>query len=241
MALSYTVNRPLEAELMDSADLPLPDVERALADLDRVNHKLFGYSASRRALMPRILAGPRCQTLVDLGTGSGKISCRIKQLALRHGVHIRVLGVDRKLCHLLYGHQRNRFQLRVVADAEALPLRTGTVDWSFSNLVFHHFSPGENNGILSEMRRVARRAAVVVDLRQAVCARGLIRLLLPLLRIGPVASHDGKLSTDQAWCIEDVSSLTELMPVEELKRRFPFRFSLVVRATGDTASSTDST
>lgn len=231
MVLNNTVDRPLKAELMDVADLSLLDIERALADLDRVNQTLFGHRASNRTLIPRIVEGSRCQTLIDLGTGSGKISCRIKQLALRRGVHLRVVGVDRKLCHLLYGHLQGRPQLRVVADAKALPFRQDSVDWSFSNLVFHHFCPDRNSLILDEMRRVARQAAVVIDLRRAACARGLFRLLLPLLHIGPVASYDGKLSTDQAWCFDDVARLTEKMPVMELRRRFPFRFSLVLAGT----------
>lgn len=228
MVLSNSEDRPLKAELMDGTELSLPDIERALADLDRVNQRLFGYRACLQTLMPRIVEGSNCQTLVDLGTGSGKISRRIKQLALRRAVHLRVVGVDRKLCHLLYGPQRARTQLRVVADARALPFRENSVDWSFSNLVFHHFRAGKNRIILNEMRRIARQAAVVVDLRRAACARGLIRLLLPLLHIGPVASYDGKLSTDQAWCFDEVKNLTDEMPVTELRRRFPFRFSLVI-------------
>ena len=235
MTVSYALNRPLEAELMDGPDLALPDIERALADLDRVNKKLFGYHSSCRSLLPRILAGPKCQILIDLGTGSGRISCRLSQLAFRRHVLLRVIGVDRRLSHLLYGRRCGTSQLRAVADAEALPFRPATADWSFSNLVFHHFTPGKNRRILEEMQRVARRGAVVVDLRRALCSRGIFRLLSPLLRIGPVASYDGKLSTDQAWCLKEVATLIDKMPVLELRRRFPFRFSLVLQA-GSTES-----
>ena len=218
MRSSYTLDTPLEAELMDGPSLALSDTEQALTDLDRVNKALFGYRASSRTLVPRISKGPRCQVLIDLGTGSGRVSCRIKELALRQGVSLRVIGVDRKLSHLLYGRRSSTPQLRVVADAEVLPFRTTAADWSFSNLLFHHFAVDKNRRILTEMQRVARRGAVVVDLR-----------LFPLLRVGPVASYDGKLSTDQAWCLEEVRQITANMPVEELRRRFPFRFTMVLR------------
>lgn len=229
MRSSYTLDTPLEAELMDGPSLALSDTEQALTDLDRVNKALFGYRASSRTLVPRISKGPRCQVLIDLGTGSGRVSCRIKQLALRQGVSLRVIGVDRKLSHLLYGRRSSTPQLRVVADAEVLPFRTTAADWSFSNLLFHHFAVDKNRRILTEMQRVARRGVVVVDLRRALWARGLIRVLFPLLRVGPVASYDGKLSTDQAWCLEEVRQITANMPVEELRRRFPFRFTMVLR------------
>ena len=230
MTLSSTLTRPLEAELMDAPSLSLPETERALADLDRLHEWLFGFQASCRVLMPRVTKGPRCQILIDLGTGSGKVSKKLRQVALRHGVSLRIVGIDRKLSHLLYGRRHGTSQWGVVADAEALPLRTAAADWSHSNLLFHHFGSKKNRQILTEMQRVARRGAVVIDLRRAICARGLIRLLLPLLGVGPVATYDGKLSTDQAWCLGEVRQVTTDLPVKELKRRFPFRFSLVLRA-----------
>lgn len=231
MNVSKRSNEPLQAELMDGSSLSLPATERALADLDRLNKRLFGYRATCQALVPRITKGPRCQLLVDLGTGSGWVSIKLKQIALREGVSLRVVGVDRKLSHLLYGRRHDASQSRVVADAEALPFRSATADWTLSNLLFHHFTPDENRRILEEMRRVSRRGAVVVDLRRALWAQGLIRLLLPLFRIGVVASYDGKLSTDQAWCLEDVRQIVVDLPVQELRRRFPFRFSLVLRGS----------
>jgi len=230
MTVSDTLDKPLQAELMDGLNLPLPAREQALADLDRVNRWLWGHSASCRTLLPRIVEGHRCQSLIDLGTGSGRIAGKLKQLALRRGVSLRVIGVDRQLDHLLFGRTRGDSQLRVVADADALPFRDRTADWIISNLLFHHFTAGRNRRILAEMQRVSCRGAVVVDLRRALCARILIRFLLPLLRVGPVASYDGKLSTDQAWCLKDVEQITASMPVEELRRRFPFRFSLVLRS-----------
>lgn len=209
----------------------MPETEMALADLDRVNGKLFGYGASCRSLAPRIARGPRCQVLIDVGTGSGKVSRRLRQRALREGVRLRVIGVDRKLSHLLYGRRKGSPDLRVVADAEALPFRAAAVDWSFSNLLFHHFDVRQNLQILEEMRRVARLGVAIVDLRRALCARALIRLLLPLLRVGRVASYDGRLSTDQAWCLGQVRQLTADLPVAELRRRFPFRFSLILKTS----------
>ena len=241
MTVSTTFGRSLQPELMDAA-LPLPETERALADLDRVHARLFGDHAARRALSQRIAAGSRCQTLIDLGTGSGRISSRLKQRALRRGVALRVIGVDRKLAHLVFGARSGHEQLRIVADADALPFRAGCSDWSFSNLLFHHFSESRNRVILQEMQRVARRAAVVVDLRRALCARIFVRVLLPLLRVGHVARYDGKLSTDQAWCLAEIRQLTTDLPVTELRRRFPFRFSLVLEhAPASSAQGNDAT
>ena len=228
MTTITTNESSLQPELMDALDLPLEATGRALADLDRVNRWLFGHSASCRALLSRISDGSEGQRLIDLGTGSGSITAHLQQIAAKRGLRLEVIGVDRKLGHLLFGRQLGNCQSCVVATADALPFRDEASDWSFSNLFFHHFSAKQNRLILTEMQRVSRRGALIIDLRRAFCARVLMRLLFPLLRVGPVARYDGRLSTDQAWCMKDLKALTHGLPVLELRRRFPFRFSLVL-------------
>jgi SAM-dependent methyltransferase len=223
-----------EPELMDRP-LPWAANRRALADLDRVTRLLLGLSAVGHALSGRVAAGPPRQLLVDLGTGSGLAAEWLRRRAARAGRRLRVVGVDRKLVHLLLGRRWGRAQLRVVADATALPLRDGAADWSLSTLFFHHFDRDTNRRILGEMRRVARRGAVVVDLRRSRWSALLVRLLLPLLGVGRVARHDGELSVARAWRVEEVERWAAGAPVLELRRRFPFRFSLVV-AGGEPAA-----
>lgn len=228
MPSTATMPQDLRAELMDGPDLALHETLRALADLDRVNAWLCGNLASRRTLLRYLSPSQQKQTLLDIGTGSGRVTASLSRHAARRGVSLRIIGVDRKLCHLLFARQSGNGQLSVVAEAEALPFRTAAIDWSFSNLLFHHFAAEANRRILTEMHRVSTLGTVIVDLRNALLARALIRLLLPLLAVGRVASHDGRLSTDQAWTMEQVRQVISRFPVRELRRRFPFRFSLVI-------------
>ena len=215
-------------ELMDRADLPLAETERALADLERVNRWLFGLWPVVRALAPRLAVGPRRQTVLDLGTGSGQVTEALRREAVRRGREIVVVGLDRKLSHLTFARRRGTRQLPVVACVKALPLRDGAVDWSLSTLLLHHFAPMDGRRKLDEMVRVARRGAAIIDLRRAWPARLLIRLALPILGVAWVARHDGRVSTDTAWSLDQVRGLTGGLGVAELKRRFPFRFSLLV-------------
>lgn len=231
-------NPPRRApELMDSPTLGLAETEKALADLERINRWTLGLMAARRSLKEHLVVAARRQTLLDIGTGSGQVSAVLARDSLRRGVALRVIGLDYKLCHLVIGRRSGHEQLRVVASAEQLPFRTGSVDWALSNLFFHHFDKPENSTILAEMRRACRRAALIVDLRQSVMARLLARFLLPLLGAGRVAFHDGKLSADQAWPMNRVEELMVTQEPSELRRRFPFRFSLVLGpASPDIAS-----
>lgn len=220
--------QPLLPERLDDPALSLEETDRALTDLEKVNRWLFGIGASRRALLPRLSRRKDLYKMIDLGTGSGQVSAEIAERAGLDGMRLRVIGVDRKLSHLLAGRRQGYSQLRVVACAKALPFRDDAVDWSFSNLLLHHFSPEQNRQILAEMSRVAKAGTAVVDLRRSLLASALFRLALPLLRLERVASYDGRLSIDQAWSLDEVMQLTDGLSVIELRRRFPFRFSLLL-------------
>lgn len=224
---------PAEPELLDQPGLSAAQVERALRGLSRVNRLLLGYRPLIRAVLPRILAGPAVQRLVDLGTGSGEGGARLAQAAARHGVTLTVVGIDRKLAHLVAGRRFGHAQLRVAADAGALPLTAGSADWAVSSLFFHHFDAEGNRRILAEMRRVGRRGAAVVDLRPGRLPYWLARLLIPLLGACPVTRHDGPASVARSWPLGAVRRLSAGLRVAELRRRFPFRWSLVVENPSD--------
>lgn len=219
-----------EAEILDRDGLDPALVDRSLAELQRVNRLLLGYRPLLRTLLPRLVAGPPDQRLLDVGTGSGDAAHRLAREANRRDRRVRVVGVDRKLGHLLSGRRRGIPQHRVVADARALPFRDGSFHWSVSTLFFHHFGAEVNRAILDEMKRVAKRGAAVVDLRRNRLGRWLGRLLIPLTGAGYVTRHDGRISLDRCWSFREVEQFAEGNEVEELRRRFPFRFALVLRS-----------
>jgi SAM-dependent methyltransferase len=215
-------------EILDRPSLSYDQRRRALADLARVNRWLLGNRPLVAALAGRIAAGPPRQRLLDLGTGSGEAAARLVGAAARAGVEVAVVGLDRCLAHLVIGRARGIAQRRVVATATALPFRDGAFDWTLSTLFFHHFDPADNRRVLAEMRRTGRWAAVV-DLRRSPATTLLARLLLPLVGVAHTARHDGLVSVARAFTVAEVARLTAGLPVAELRRRFPRRFSLVLQ------------
>lgn len=219
--------RSLEPEIMDG-ELPAAEAARALDDLDRVNRWLLGTRAVVATLLPLLKDGPQRQVLLDLGTGSGATMAAVARRLARRGRELSVVGVDRRLAHLVAGRARGIPQLRVVASGDRLPLRDGSVDWAAQSLLFHHFDGATNRRIVAEMRRVARRGAAVVDLVRSAWAGRLVRWLFPLLAVGPVARTDGQLSVAQSWTPEEVRELLADDGLVEIRRVFPFRFRVVV-------------
>jgi ubiquinone/menaquinone biosynthesis C-methylase UbiE len=217
-------------EKLDEPSLPFEEAERSLRDLGRLNRLLLGALPLKRALLPRLGRWTEPRRVLDLGTGTGEVAADLARAAARRGAPLEVVGLDLKLRHLVLGRRSGSNQLRVVADATALPFRDGAFEWSFSTLFFHHFEAEPNRQILAEMRRVSRGGAVIVDLRPSRLARRLLFIFLKLIGASEVTQHDGRVSFERSWSLEDVARLTEDQPVLELKRRLPFRWSLVVDA-----------
>lgn len=217
-------------EKLDDPGLPFEEAERSLRDLDRVNRLLRSALPLKRTLLPRLGRWDRPRLALDVGTGSGEVARELAQTAARRGAPLRMVGVDSKLRHLVIGRRAGASQLRVVADATALPFRDGAFEWSFSTLFFHHFDEEANRRVLAGMTRVSRTGAVVIDLRRNRLARWLlVHLGLPLFGASEVTRHDGRVSMERAWSIPEVRRVAQGLHVVELRRRFPFRFSLVVR------------
>lgn len=221
-------------ELLDGDTLSIEQIERALDDLVTSHGRLFGYRAVRSALVPRLSASEttpgRTLSILDLGTGAGDVAPVLAHALARRGTTATFTGVDRKLAHLVAGRRRGYGGRRVVADLAALPFRDDAFDWTMSHLVFHHFADDANRRILASMLRLAPRAAIV-DLARSRVACWLVPIALRAIGVGPVALADGILSIGQASTLAEVRELTsslEAASALELRRRFPFRFSLIL-------------
>lgn len=221
--------------MLDRPGLPVAEAERSLRELDQLNRWALGSLPLCRTVLPRLGRWSQPRRALDLGTGSGVVAADLARAAAKRGAPLRMVGLDLKLRNHLAGRRRGVEQLRVVADAEVLPFRDRTFEWSFSTLFFHHFDGEANRRVLAEMRRVSTTGTAVVDIRRNRLAPILLDLLFFLLRIGEVTRHDGRVSFRRSWTMQDVARLVAGLPVLELRRRFPFRFSLVLRGgTGPT-------
>ncbi len=161
-------------EKLDEPSLPFEEAERSLRDLGWINRLLLGALPLKRTILPRLGRWSEPRRVLDLGTGTGAVAEDLARAAARRGAPLKVVGLDLKLRHLVIGRRSGSDQLRVVADATALPFRDGAFEWSFSTLFFHHFEAEANLRVLAEMSRVSRAGAAVVDLRPS-------RLAPPLL------------------------------------------------------------
>lgn len=219
--------RPAD-ELLDG-DVPAPEAEASLSDIEWVHRNLGGRILLARRLLPLLsaLAGSRGSlSLLDLGCGSGHVGRDLLSAFARRGGSLRAFGLDLKLAHARLS-PRGR---AAAADALALPVADRSVDVVFSTLFLHHFSPAEIATLLAEAERVARRAVVAFDLTRHRIPLALISVVGPLAFRSRISTLDGQASVRQAYTREEIARLAApILPGATLAAAGPFVWQLVWR------------
>jgi ubiquinone/menaquinone biosynthesis C-methylase UbiE len=214
----FTPTRIESDELLDEDDAPRADMERSLRDLRRFNRYLGGLAIYRR-LVKRF--APR--SILDLGAGTGDALESLPDVRVR-------IGLDFKIDHLLYLRRRDSRVLRVVGDAKRLPFRDGAVDLVTSAHFFHHFSAQENEAILGESLRVARRGVAVNDTRRHYAPLLFVLLLAALRVVGRITRYDAPASVRQGYTLDEARAIAGKIPAakRDVVRAWPFRFGILL-------------
>ena len=191
-------------ELLDGGCLELPEVERNLADLARLNRLPGGINASVAGI-DRLLDGDNLARILDVGTGGGDMPIAFTG---RRGWDVTAADTNPDVLFVARRAAAAEPRVSVVeADARRLPFEDGAFDVSHCSLLIHHLDPNDAFTVLREMRRVARRGVVINDLR-----RGMLPLAATAVSIlaaggSHVTRSDGLLSARRAYTIAELDRL----------------------------------
>jgi 2-polyprenyl-3-methyl-5-hydroxy-6-metoxy-1,4-benzoquinol methylase len=202
-------------ELMDTGLYHPAEITSNLADLRLFNLRFGGVRVMRRAiarLLPRDGAA-RDVTLLDVGTGSADIPAALLRWLDRSGIPARAHALDFKEDILEEARRyigANAPALSLMqGEAERLPCRDRSVDFVVSSTFMHHLEQEQARLALAEMRRVARRGVIVVDLRRGAIAFWLVWLLTRITSRNRITRHDGPLSVRRAYVPGELRALAE--------------------------------
>lgn len=213
------------AERLDSADAV--EAERNLRDIARIN-RWFGGHRTLIQVLRRFIRPQDRFSILDVGAASGDMG-RCVQKRFRNA---NVVSLDRRPLHLKTANMP-----KVAADAFALPFADGSFDFVMCSSFLHHFSNGEVVALLREMRRLARRSVIVLDLERHPFAYFFLPLTRGFLRWSELTVHDGCASVESAFSRSELESVAlALSPAKvTIHRHRPwFRLSIVLTAGNQT-------
>lgn len=192
-------------ELLDAGCLELPEVERNLADLARLNRLPGGIGASVAGIR-RLLDGRSNARVLDIGTGRGDMPIAFA----RGGWETTALDMQPDVLLVARRQTAAVSRIQVVeADARALPFEDGTFDVSHCSLLVHHLDPHEVVAVLREMRRVSRRGIVINDLRRGVLPFLATAVSVAAFGRSRVTRSDGLASARRAYTIGELDRLLD--------------------------------
>lgn len=192
-------------ELLDDPRSDPVLVGRELRDIARLNALFGGTRAVVLELEPFLERGERetgngkrqTWTLLDVGTGLGDIPRAAAAAAWRHGITLRLVGIElnRTAAHLA----RAGGLATIVADGNALPFGPRSVDVVVASQVLHHLPRPVAVRWIATLDRIARRAVVLADLRRSRVAMAGVWAASVGLAMSGVTRHDAVVSLKRGY------------------------------------------
>ncbi len=200
--------------------MPREDMERSLRDLRRFNRFYGGTGVYRRLL--RKMAKHDPLSILDVATGTADL------LEESAGTPLRV-GVDFKIDHLLYMRDGSPVR-RVVGDALRLPFLSNSFEIVTSAHFFHHLTPDQNEKMLQEALRVARRGVIVNDTRRHYVPFLVVKIIGWLRMTGRITRNDAPASVLRGYTPEEVGDIAFRVSAKrvDVVHAWPFRFGLLL-------------
>ena len=218
-------------ELLDDPRADSGAVRRELRDIARLNSLFGGTRAVVRELETIFKAGTRdggpgtgtTWTLLDVGTGLGDIPRAAAIAARRHGITLRLIGVELNRSAAAAARDVNggdRLAL-VLADGSALPLRPRSVDIVIASQVLHHLPRDVAVRWIAAFGTLARRAVVLADLRRSRVAMAALWFVSHPLGFSRETRHDGVLSLQRGYTREEFNEMLLAAGVRPVTRYRP--------------------
>ncbi len=173
-------------------------------------------------------------TVVDIGCGSGDGLRALARWGKASGVALELIGLDANPAVINVARDASQSEPQItylVEDAFGPGLRTLHADIIVANQFLHHFTTEELHGRLPALIHSAQVLAIS-DLHRHAFAHAGFNLLARLLRAGPVALHDGKVSIRRGFTRRELEELTHPLATshKSIDWRVPFRFEMVLVA-----------
>jgi len=192
-------------ELLDDPRSDPVLVGRELRDIARLNALFGGTRAVVLELEPFLERGKRetgngkrqTWTLLDVGTGLGDIPRAAAAAAWRHGITLRLVGIE--LNRTAARLARAGGLATIVADGNALPFGPRSVDVVVASQVLHHLPRPVAVRWIATLDRIARRAVVLADLRRSRVAMAGVWAASVGLAMSGVTRHDAVVSLKRGY------------------------------------------
>ena len=198
---------PIGHELLDDPGADPAIATESFRNLARSNWWFGGAAAVHFGLSQLIAPAARgtSLTLLDIGTGVGDLPRSAVRWAMRRGVQLRAVGLERSPVAATLAQRAGLPS--VVACAGALPFRERSADVVMMSQLIHHLSREAAIEVIRAADRIARVGVVVADLRRSPIAAFGFRIGARLLGFDAATRADGVTSVRRGYLPHELSAM----------------------------------
>jgi 2-polyprenyl-3-methyl-5-hydroxy-6-metoxy-1,4-benzoquinol methylase len=225
--------RSYEPELLDGQNIPFEDIRRNMHELDVINTWLGGHDLTVKAFR-KLLRAEQEIHVCEIGCGGGDNLRAIHRWCKKHGVALRVTGIDINPNCINYAREHSREiekAVWIVSDYR-LAVLTDPPDIVFNSLFCHHFSDEDVVAALRWMADGARMGFFINDLHRHALAYHSIKMLTSLFSRSRLVRNDAPLSVRRGFRRNEWQQLIrQALPGEEaqwtLRWAWAFRWMII--------------
>lgn len=212
-------------ELLDDPAVSSELMNRSMSDVARANALFGGKRAAIEELRPVFAQISSRASMLDVGTGRGDIPAAARIVAKKLGVDLWTIGFDLSLPLVSENRKSNDVVAR--GDGLCLPFRDKSIDIVMASQMIHHFQFDDAVTVVREMNRVAKKKAIISDLRRSVFAAVGIWAASYPLGFHPVSRHDGVVSVMRGFVPNELAEIVRTATgiVPEVRHRLGFRLT----------------
>ena len=229
--------RSYELEYIDTGSYTAAEYDDCIGELQVVNRWMGDAHTLKSTLLKEVADEDLKEfSVLDVGAGSGELLRVTVNWARETGRRVRAVGLEmneRSAASILEESRDFPEISSVRADALRLPFAESDFDYVICSLFTHHFVEDQVIQILREMKRVARRRIIVIDLHRHPMAYLLYTTLGKIVLKNRLIRHDGALSILRSFKADELMALGKLAGLRDVgvSRHFPYRLALNAQTT----------
>jgi len=228
------LNRSYQKELLDGDDIPFPDLERNLLELDFINTHLGGHAVTISGLKTLLIDRSKTYTVLDIGSGGGDTLRFIASWALKSSWKTNLIGLDYKKEAIEFatlksaGFSNISFVQSDYRNLASLDIKPDII---ISSLFCHHLNDEQLIEYLKLINQNSIIGFVINDLHRNPFAYFSIKWLTNLFSSSYLVKNDASLSVLRGFSKKELETYFENaeVPLPKIKWKWAFRWLITYK------------
>ncbi|MEO6915139.1 MAG: methyltransferase domain-containing protein [Chitinophagaceae bacterium] len=227
--------RSYQKEILDREGIPAADIRLNMQELNFINTMLGGHKITLDGFRNFFSFGnnPEREIVVcEIGCGGGDNLYVIWKWCTRHGIRVKLIGIDINADCITVARERLREASAdlIVSDYKTVDFGTPLPDVVFSSLFCHHFPEDELVDMLKWMKENSVRGFFINDLQRHPIAFYSISLLTRMFSSSYLVKNDAPLSVLRGFKSGEWKKLLTAagLPGHFIQWKWAFRYLITV-------------